>query len=97
MLGKVVAVDQFLDVIEQMKRGTIPTQRHFVCPKCGGPAHVQVSRASKGPDRVNLSAWCEKCHAAVEADGVREWPGSESIVVEAPTDARPTRPRRVKS
>jgi hypothetical protein len=68
--------------VELMKYGLVETQRDFVCPICGGQAHVQASIPMRGAQKyINVSAWCEDCKAAIEEDGSPEWPGWEAIKV----------------
>ena len=71
--------------VDGMQAGQVPTARDFPCPDCGGRAHIQaVPSRRRGAGFVNVSAWCEDCPAAFEAEGSPEWTGWERIRVELP-------------
>lgn len=70
--------------VEMMRSGLVNTQRDFICPHCGGMAHAQASRTVRaGQAYLNLSAWCDNCHLAIEEDGTPEWAGWEAIEVKS--------------
>lgn len=73
--------DGFNDYILQMRQGTVSTGREFACPLCCGIAHAQAGTLpGRRADWLWLEVWCEDCGCVEKFDGVRPWPGYESLL-----------------
>lgn len=73
--------NRFIEIIQKIQTGEMETTPPFVCPECGGEAHMQatLSRSGSRAGLLSISLYCGKCGNGLEIDGVEPWPNWRKI------------------
>lgn len=72
---------KILQIINQMSKLKIPTQRLLECPDCGGLVTISASESHKGNNLINISIGCYDCKYAAEMCGHTKWKGWEELKI----------------